>query len=132
MSARSSSNEEVSCLRNQLSESINKSQKIFAAHKNGSLDHGDSARDSPRSKNGSNKKPTNQSAIANNMTLQGRTPSVKVGLSDLENSYQNIKHKTPVNETRKTSTRQSDSSQNGANALAEDYIKTLNMSATKN
>ena len=71
------------------------------------------------------------------MTLQGRAPSVKVGLSDLENSYQNIKHKTPINQTRKVSSSQGKpgvnrlSESNSANSLAEDYIKSLNMSATK-
>ena len=89
---------------------------------------------SPRN---ANNRTSSQSSIANNMTEQGRAPSVKVGLSDLENSYQNIKHKTPVNQTRKVSTSQvkesinRDNNSNSSNSLAEDYIKSLNMSATK-
>lgn len=68
-----------------------------------------------------------QSAIANNMTLQGMSKGVKVGLSDLENSYQNIKHKSPVNQTRKS---QSLSSNSLANTLVEDHIKKVNFAAT--
>ena len=89
---------------------------------------------SPRN---ANNRTSSQSSIANNMTVQGRAPSVKVGLSDLENSYQNIKHKTPVNQTRKVSMSQvkesinRDNISNSSNSLAEDYIKSLNMSATK-
>ena len=37
-------------------------------------------------------------SIANNMTSQAMSPSTKTPLSDLENSYQNIKHKMPVNQ----------------------------------
>ena len=38
------------------------------------------------------------SGIANNMKTQAMSPSTKTPLSDLENSYQNIKHKMPVNQ----------------------------------
>ena len=37
------------------------------------------------------------SSIANNMTSQAMSPSTKTPLLDLETSYQNIKHKMPVN-----------------------------------
>lgn len=59
--------------------------------------------------------------VANNMTSQALLSGNKAPLRSMENAYQNIKHKTPVNQVRqKTSTN-----------LAEDYIKTCNMSAIK-
>ena len=36
--------------------------------------------------------------LANNMTTQGQKQKTKASLSSIENSYQNIKHKTPVNQ----------------------------------
>lgn len=65
--------------------------------------------------------------ITNNMTNQGRSPrnKQKTALSNLENSYQNIRHKAPVNETKQTG-----SNSVGRN-IAEDYIQLVNMAATK-
>ena len=135
-SARSSSDEdETFDLKERLSQSFSGHNRIssnYGNDKNISEDNFDHLL-SPRNVNN---RSSSQSSIANNMTSQGRAPKVKVGLSDLENSYQNIKHKTPVNQTRKVSTSQSkdanrDNIANSSNTLAEDYIKTLNMAATK-
>ena len=41
--------------------------------------------------------------LANNMTSQGLKQKAKASLSSIENSYQNIKHKTPVNQVRTVS-----------------------------
>jgi hypothetical protein len=41
--------------------------------------------------------------LANNMTSQGQRQKTKASLSSIENSYQNIKHKTPVNQVGRTS-----------------------------
>ena len=41
--------------------------------------------------------------LANNMTSQGQKQKAKASLSSIENSYQNIKHKTPVNQVRTVS-----------------------------
>jgi 5-azacytidine-induced protein 1 len=65
-------------------------------------------------------KATKLNSIANNMTSQAFSPGAKTPLKSLENSYQNIKHKTPVNQVRQV----------GRN-VAEDYVKTCNMAATK-
>lgn len=69
-------------------------------------------------------------SIANNMTLQALSPTTKTSFMDIENSYQNIKHKTPVNQVVKSNTSPAPS-QNGQNSLAEDYIKSVNLAATK-
>lgn len=69
-------------------------------------------------------KASNFSGIANNMVVTSKPQQVKAPLSNIENSYQNIKHKTPVNEVKKQET-----SQVGRN-IAEDFIKTLNNAAT--
>ena len=68
-------------------------------------------------------KATKLNSIANNMTSQAFSPGTKTPLMSLENSYQNIKPKTPVNQVRQTP-------QVGRN-IAEDYVKTCNMAATK-
>ena len=126
-SARSSSDEEVFNYHDRLL--LSKNHKLSSSSQSKeSLNKGDkseSLKESPRI--------ISQSAITNNMTVQGMTPSVKVGLSALENSYQNIKHKTPINETRtlRKSGIKSSGSASGANALAEDYIKHVNFAATK-
>ena len=70
-------------------------------------------------------KATKLNSIANNMTSQAFSPGTKASLLGMENSYQNIKHKTPVNQVR-----QSPQPLVGRN-IAEDYIKTCNMAATK-
>lgn len=59
--------------------------------------------------------------VANNMTSQALLSGNKAPLRSMENAYQNIKHKTPVNQVRQKTTTN----------LAEDYIKTCNMSAIK-
>ena len=71
-------------------------------------------------------KTSNFSSIANNMVVTGKPQQVKASLSNIENSYQNIKHKTPVNERKKP-----DMSQQIGRNIAEDFIKTLNNAATK-
>ncbi|KAI8797479.1 centrosomal protein of 131 kDa [Biomphalaria glabrata] len=38
------------------------------------------------------------SILANNVSRLGQQPKIKASLSSIENSYQNIKHKTPVNQ----------------------------------
>ena len=50
----------------------------------------------------------------------------------MENSYQNIKHKTPVNQVKQSAknTQPQAQAQVGRN-IAENYIKTCNMAATK-
>lgn len=131
-SARSSSDEELFKFRDQISQSLSNSSKSQFQQRE-SLEKGDKSDRglSPRNVNNSNSsskaRTASQSAIANNMTLQGMSKGVKVGLSDLENSYQNIKHKSPVNQTRKS---QSLSSNALANTLVEDHIKKVNFAAT--
>ena len=66
-------------------------------------------------------------SIANNMTSQAFSGGAKAPLHSMQNSYQNIKPKTPVNEVRQSP---SLSPQVGRN-IAEDYIKKCNMAATK-
>ena len=66
-------------------------------------------------------------SIANNMTSQAFSGGTKAPLHSMQNSYQNIKPKTPVNEVRQSP---SCSPQVGRN-IAEDYIKKCNMAATK-
>lgn len=128
-SARSSSDEDVFSFNERLSQSFNTGNRLSqqtSVEKGDKSEHGRS----PRLVNNSNQPVTrssSQSAIANNMTLQGMSKGVKVGLSDLENSYQNIKHKTPVNQTRKSQS----GNTTGANSLVEDHIKKLNFAATK-
>lgn len=41
--------------------------------------------------------------LANNMTSQGQKQRTKASLSSMENSYQNIRHKTPVNQVGRVS-----------------------------
>lgn len=120
-SARSSSDDEVFSFHDRLSQSL--------SHKQESTEKGDKSDRllSPRNVNYNTPRSSSQSAIANNMTLQGMSKGVKIGLSNLENSYQNIKHKTPVNQTRKSQS----GSNTGANSLVEDHIKKLNFAASK-
>ena len=65
--------------------------------------------------------------IANNMTLQGLQTGNKASLLSLENSYRNIKPKTPVNQVRQKS--RSKLLPKSGTVIAEDYIKTCNMAA---
>ncbi|XP_071128289.1 centrosomal protein of 131 kDa-like [Mytilus edulis] len=80
-------------------------------------------------------KASNFSGIANNMVVTSKPQQVKASLSNIENSYQNIKHKTPVNEVKKQDVSQQlkkqDTSQQIGRNIAEDFIKTLNNAATK-
>ncbi|XP_060605968.1 centrosomal protein of 131 kDa-like [Ruditapes philippinarum] len=123
-SARSSSDEEVFSFQDRLSQSLSQKQDY--------TNMGDKSdrRMSPRNVNNNHSRNSSQSAIANNMTLQGMSKGVKVGLSDLENSYQNIKHKTPVNQTRKSQSG-SNTGANSSNSIVEDHIKKVNFAATK-
>lgn len=128
-SARSSSDEEVFSFKDRLSQLHSNRNSLSLSQKQESLAKGDKSDNelSPRNTNNNNTRTSSQGAIANNKTVQGMTKGVKVGLSDLENSYQNIKHKTPINQTRKS---QSVSSNSGANTLVEDHIKKVNFAAT--
>lgn len=134
-SARSSSeDEQVFSFNERLSQSVSNRNRPTQPHKRESQDMGDKSDRlvSPGITNTNNSiygntRSSSQSAIANNMTLQGMSKGVKVGLSDLENSYQNIKHKSPVNQTRKSQS----GNKAGANSLVEDHIKRVNFAATK-
>jgi hypothetical protein len=85
-----------------------------------------SPRSSTRSDKGANNSVQSVNGIANNMVVKGKSP--RTSFTSIENSYQNIKHKMPVNQVM-----------NGANNtqtsvgrnIAEDYIQTLNSAATK-
>ena len=77
----------------------------------------------------SSDKATKLNSIANNMTSMALSPSTKAPFHGMENSYQNIKHKHPVNQVKQPS----------ANKQApvvgrketEDYVKKVNMAATR-
>ena len=73
------------------------------------------------------RKSQNLNSITNNMTSHAMTPGAKTSLSNIENSYQNIKPKTPVNQVKRPSPPSSSVGRN----VAENYIKTVNMSACK-
>ncbi|XP_041362383.1 centrosomal protein of 131 kDa-like isoform X2 [Gigantopelta aegis] len=138
----SSSDEED--IEESLSRSINKLQSLQnqlsgVNRNNSSHDDGD-VLNSQRSDTTPRSTPLVNS-IANNMTSQGLLPRSRPSLSSMENSYQNIKPKAPVNQVRKSTPNQvanhqvndiskSSSNQVGLN-VAEDYIKTLNSSAVK-
>ncbi|WAQ95629.1 CP131-like protein [Mya arenaria] len=133
-SARSSSDEEGFSFKDRLSQSFsNRGRKSSSDQE--SFKKGDNTDKglSPRVANNNIPRTSSQGAIANNMTLQGMSKGVKVGLSDLENSYQNIKHKTPVNQTRKSqsSAYTPGAYINSANSMVEDHIKKVNMAATQ-
>ncbi|XP_074648896.1 centrosomal protein of 131 kDa-like [Tubulanus polymorphus] len=67
-------------------------------------------------------------SIANNMTSQAMSPTLKMPFTDIENAYQNIRHdKTPVNLVKNGSHNSSSSN----NEAAENYIKRVNMAATR-
>ena len=69
---------------------------------------------------------TQGGTITNNMTSHAMSTGTKTALSDIENSFQNIKHKTPVNQVRQ---RQPLVTSN--KTIAEDSVKVQNMSACK-
>ena len=50
------------------------------------------------SHNSSTQKATKLNSIANNMTSQALSPGLKTPFQGMENSYQNIKHKRPINQ----------------------------------
>ncbi|KAL3877372.1 hypothetical protein ACJMK2_035090 [Sinanodonta woodiana] len=124
-SARSSSDEDEFQFRDRLSQSQSgpkknpvpndKEEKGFGHHLGLDL------LNSERSNHG---KTANTNSM-NNMTTQGMSPSVKIGFSSLENSFKNLKHKEPVNQTRETSSNQS------SKYLAEDYIRTIENAVVK-
>ena len=66
-------------------------------------------------------------SIANNMTSQAMSPGTKMALLDMENSYQNIKPKTPINQVRQPPQNPTGSGKK----MAEDYVRSCNMAATK-
>lgn len=74
----------------------------------------------------SNHKTHKLNSIANNMTSQAMSPGTKMALLDMENSYQNIKPKTPVNQVRQSPLNPANSKPSKA-----DYARIINMSATK-
>ncbi len=63
-------------------------------------------------------------SLANNMTSQAMSPGTKTPLLDLENAFQNLKHKTPVNQVRR-------SPQNVGRNVMDDHFKNCNMAATR-
>ena len=132
-SARSSSDDEDFDFRDRLAQSFTNGGQRSAGQENIPKPDNSSRGVSPRNVNNNRARTSSSSAIANNMTLQGMSKGVKVGLSDLENSYQNIKHKSPVNQTRKSQggNLSSGSNSNSANSIVEDHIKKLNMAATR-
>ncbi|XP_076449494.1 centrosomal protein of 131 kDa-like isoform X2 [Babylonia areolata] len=71
-----------------------------------------------------------RNGLANNMTSQGQKQKAKASLSSIENSYQNIKHKTPVNQVRRLPSGSASAAQTNQSA-AEEYLQTLNTAATK-
>ena len=73
---------------------------------------------------GNDQKSHKLNSIANNMTSQAMSPGTKMALMDMENSYQNIKPKTPVNQTRQFP-------RGSGRRSAEDQGRTANMSATR-
>ncbi|KAK3090467.1 hypothetical protein FSP39_012118 [Pinctada imbricata] len=80
------------------------------------------------SKVSNSSKPVN--GVANNMVLTGKSPRTKASFTSIENSYQNIKHKTPVNQVKENQSHSASSASVGRN-IAEDYIQTLNSAAIK-
>ena len=63
-------------------------------------------------------------SLANNMTSQAMSPGTKTPLLDLENAFQNLKHKMPVNQVRR-------SPQNIARNIADDQGRCTHESAIK-
>lgn len=84
-----------------------------------------------RTSNGANNFMQSSSEIANNMVMKGKSP--RTSFTSIENSYQNIKHKMPVNQVkeRKINSGASNTHSSVGRNIAEDYIQTLNSAATK-
>ncbi|KAK3610710.1 hypothetical protein CHS0354_028100 [Potamilus streckersoni] len=129
-SARSSSDEDEFQFRDRLSQSHSGSQKFPVPSDKEEKRIGDhldlDLLNSERSNHGNTARTSNMTSM-NNMTTQGMSPSVKIGFSSLENSFKNIKHKEPVNQTRETSSNSNQTSK----YLAEDYIRTIENAAVK-
>lgn len=80
------------------------------------------------SESASMQKATKLNSIANNMTSQALSPGTKTSFLGMENSYQNIKHKTPVNQVKEST--QCGAPPMGRN-LAEEQSRQRSMAATK-
>lgn len=63
-------------------------------------------------------------SLANNMTSQAMSPGTKTPLLDLENAFQNLKHKMPVNQVRR-------SPQNIGRNISDDQGRSAHDSAVK-
>jgi len=61
--------------------------------------------------------------IANNMVVSVKSPKTKATLSSMENSYQNIKHKMPVNQVKGGMSNQSNKTQDSEQTLNTAAIK---------
>ncbi|KAL8567610.1 hypothetical protein ACOMHN_054423 [Nucella lapillus] len=72
-----------------------------------------------------------RNGLANNMTSQGHKQKAKASLSSMENSYQNIKHKTPVNQVRRLPSPAAAAAAQVNQTAAEEYLHTLNGAATR-
>ncbi|XP_071105625.1 centrosomal protein of 131 kDa-like [Haliotis cracherodii] len=123
-----SSSDDLDQIEDTLSRSLNRLQslqnQLSEANKNNSSSTDDpEVLNSQRSNRSTSRK--NMNSIVNNMTAQGHSTKTRPSLSSMENSYQNIKPKAPVNQVRKAA-----SNQVGMN-VAEDYIQTLNTAALK-
>lgn len=73
-------------------------------------------------------------SLANNITSQGQKQKTKASLSSMENSYQNIKHKMPVNQVGRPSSSSTASTfvkQSASHAPVEESLRMLNTAATK-
>ncbi|XP_067670950.1 centrosomal protein of 131 kDa-like [Haliotis asinina] len=122
------SSDDLNEIEDTLSRSLNRLQslqnQLSEANKNNSSSTDDpEVLNSHRSNRSTSRK--NMNSIVNNMTAQGHSTKTRPSLSSMENSYQNIKPKAPVNQVRKSA-----SNQVGMN-VAEDYIQTLNTAALK-
>ncbi|XP_061197331.1 centrosomal protein of 131 kDa-like [Saccostrea echinata] len=84
-----------------------------------------------RASKGANNSVPSSSGIANNMVVKGKSP--RTSFTSIENSYQNIKHKMPVNQVkeRHINSGASNTQTSVGRNIAEDYIQTLNSAATK-
>lgn len=96
----------LQCLQSQLS-GINKNNSSgFAAslnsHRSSVSTPRNKSLDQTHSSSHSNLQEPTMNGLANNMTVQGQKQKTKASLSSIENSYQNIKPKTPVNQVRKS------------------------------
>lgn len=119
----SSEDDDLDNIEETLSQSINKLQNLqsqlsginknnFAddepvsgasSHRSSRTTVKDSSREvTPRNVPTSESREFRSNSLANNMTSQGQNQRAKASLSSFEKSYQNIKHKTPVNQVKKT------------------------------